>query len=87
MEKLINREKLCEILDIEYSTLNRRLNAGEVPQPVFGRGRKLLWCPLALERWLAERQSQSTAPPATGSAQQRRKDKSFRQRQDAADAV
>jgi len=87
MEKFIDREKLCEWLCCSYSTLDRKLNAGEIPQPVFGRGRKLLWCPKVLEKWLEERQSQSTAPPVTSPVQQGRKDKSFRQRQETAEAI
>ena len=87
MEKFIDREKLCEWLCCSYSTLDRKLKAGEIPEPFFGRGRKLLWCPKVLEKWLNDRQSQSIAPPVTSSVQQRRKDKSFQQRQEAADAV
>ena len=80
MKRLLTRKELCELLRIEYSTLNRMMNAGEFIASVNGRGRKLLFDPDALERWLQDRQ-QSVTPTATTSKQRRKDKKAFEQRQ------
>ena len=86
MNKLLTQRDLCELLRVQYSTLNRWLNAGTFPQPVNGRGKKLLFDPAAIEDWIKSRQ-QSAAPAFTSPAKRRRDKKSFEQRQTAAQAV
>ena len=86
MKKLLTQRDLCELLRVQYSTLNRWLNAGTFPQPVNGRGRKLLFDPVAIEDWVKSRQQPvvlTTTPPA----KRRRDKKSFEERQAAAQAV
>ena len=85
MKKLLTRKELCELLGISYSTLNRLMNAGEII-PVFGRGRKLLFCPDAVDALIRSRQSSPpSSPPASNPAKQnRRAESDFAARQSAA---
>ena len=86
MNKLLTQRDLCELLRVQYSTLNRWLNAGTFPQPVNGRGKKLLFDPDAIEDWVKSRQ-QPAVPIPTPSTKRRRDKNSFEQRQVAAQAV
>ena len=63
MRRLLTRKELCEILGISYSTLNRLMNAGVI-YPVFGRGRKLMFCPDDVDALIRSRQSSSRSPPS-----------------------
>jgi len=84
MKRLLTQREVCELLRVQYSTLNRMMNAGDFVSPVNGRGRKLLFCPDTVEEWIKRRQ-QSVAPTPTTPAKRRRDKKSFEQRQAAAE--
>ena len=79
---------LIGIGGISYSTLNRMMNAGEI-QPVFGRNRKLLFCPDAVDAMICSRQSLPILPPpAVNPAKQYRKaEADFATRQFRAEAM
>ena len=85
MRRLLTRKELCELLGISYSTLNRLMNAGELT-PVFGRNRKLAFCPDVVEAWIKSRQpSPISSPPVSNPAKQNRKaEADFAARQNAA---
>ena len=51
------------VVCLSYSTLCRMMNAGTFPQPVNGRGRKLLWTQSAIAAWMCQ-QSESVNRPA-----------------------
>jgi predicted DNA-binding transcriptional regulator AlpA len=87
MERLLTIKDVTEMVCLSYSTLHRQMKVGAFPQPVNGRGRKLLWTKESIETW-TNRQEISVAnmPVASTAAQQRRKTKDFLQRQEAAKA-
>jgi len=86
MRRLLTQEEVCEILCIKYGKLNKMLNANEFIPPVFGRGKKLVFDPDAVEAWIKTR-SPPVTPTVSTPAQQRREAKAFQERQKAADAT
>ena len=82
MERLLTVREVTELLRISYPTLYRWLKADTFPQPVNGRGRKLLWHPADVERWSNYRQ-----PSAESATTGRSSAKSFQRRQESARAV
>ncbi|MDR0327725.1 MAG: helix-turn-helix domain-containing protein [Planctomycetaceae bacterium] len=86
MRRLLTRKEICERLGIHYSTLNRMMNRHEFIAPVFGRKRKLLFCPDALEAWIRSRQSSpiSSSPISNPAEQNRKAEADFAARQSAA---
>jgi len=89
MKTLMTQGEVCERLRIKYGKLNKMLNANEFVVPVYGRGKKLVFDPDAVEAWIKARQArqQPVTPTDSTPAQQRRKAKAFRERQAAADAA
>ena len=81
MERLLTVREVTELLRISYPTLYRWLKAGTFPQPINGRGRKLLWHPADVERWSNYRQ-----PDSGASARSKLNAKSWKQRQESASA-
>ena len=87
MEKLLTLQEVLELTRVSYPTIYRWLNAGTFPQPINGRGRKLLWTQNAIDIWM-NRQSESVSVPAiTISRKQRQEEKSYLERQQAAAAA
>lgn len=84
MEKLLDLKEVKARCRVGYSTLYRWRKSGMFPEPV-GIG-KLLWREDQIIEWM-NRQSTPVAPAFTATTHQRRKAKSFRERQDAADAT
>ena len=79
MRRLLTRKELCELLGISYSTLNRLMNAGEII-PIFGRGRKLLFCPDAVDALIRSRQALPIPSPTVPRSKERRQQDVDRQR-------
>jgi len=86
MRKLMTRKEICALLCIEYGKLNKMMNADEFIPSVYGKGKKLAFCPDAVEAWIKSRQQMVTPTPAP-SKQKKRDKKSFDERQAVADAV
>jgi len=88
MKKLWTQAEVCERLRIKYGKLNKLMNSGDFVPPVYGRGKKLVFDPDAVEAWIKNRQSPVIpAVSISTPTQQRRKAKAFRERQEAADAT
>ena len=89
MKKMFTQVDVCKLLGIHYSTLNRMLNANEFVPPLFGRNRKLIFDPDAVEAWIKSRQSSPVpAPPVSNPAKkQRQEEKAYQERQEAARAA
>ena len=83
MKKLLGVKEVLELCRITYPTLNRWLNAGLFPAPLNGRGKKLLWHPDIIEKWMSRDVAQPVEPP-TSTRQQRKQSKAFQQRQEEA---
>jgi len=62
MKRLLSLREMCALLGIHPSTAYRKLDAGELINPVFGRGRKLMFDPDTLRSFIA---SQSISPANT----------------------
>ena len=61
MRPLLGQGEVCRILGRSYSTLSRMIKAGEFVQPVIGgHGKKLAFCPDAVEAWI---QAKARQPP------------------------
>lgn len=87
MGKLLTLHEVLELTTVKYQTIHRWLNAGMFPQPVNGRGRKLLWTQESIEMWM-NRQSMPVSNPIVPTSKERRQaEKSYQARLDAADAA
>jgi len=84
MEKLLTLKDVTEAVCLSYQTLHRLMKAGAFPQPVNGRGRKLLWTQSSIEDWMNRN---ATSQPATTPVRpsKRQQDKEYRNRQEAAE--
>jgi predicted DNA-binding transcriptional regulator AlpA len=51
-EKLITKHELAELARQSVRNLNRLLAKGDLPKPDVRLGRKSLWRPRTIERWL-----------------------------------
>jgi hypothetical protein len=60
------------------------MKAGTFPQPVNGRGKKLLWTQSAIESWMHQQSAPVSIPTITTSKERRQADKSYQARQEAA---
>lgn len=87
MEKLITLQEVLELVRVSYPTIYRWLKAGTFPQPLNGRGRKLLWTQAAIESWMNRDSAPVSAPIVTSLRKQRQEEKSFSDRQEAACAA
>ena len=87
MNRLLTQQEICELTRISYPTLARWLTAGTFPQPINGRGKKLLWSQAVIEEWINNRQTaQKPEVDVTSSAKKlKRGDQEFRNRQEAAE--
>jgi len=61
MKRLLTQGEVCELLRCSYSTLCRMMNAGDFLSPINGRGKRLLFCSDAVEKWIQARQQQIIA--------------------------
>jgi len=84
MKKLLNLQDVLDMCRVGYPTLYRWRKSGIFPESI-GVG-KLLWREDQIIEWM-NRQPAPGVPDATTPAQQRRKAKAFRGRQEAADAA
>lgn len=87
MEKLLTLQEVLEFVTVSYSTIRRWVSTGTFPQPLNGRGKKLLWTQSAIESWI-DRQSTPVSPSEVAPPRkQRQAEKSFLERQEAARAA
>ena len=87
MERLLDIKDVMDLCRCSYPTLARWMTANLFPQPLNGRGKKLLWAEQQILDWIECRRQQSAqAPPVSipSNRQQRRKAKDFTDRQEAA---
>ncbi|MCL2305167.1 MAG: helix-turn-helix domain-containing protein, partial [Planctomycetaceae bacterium] len=61
MKRLMTQGEVRELLRCSFSTLSRMMNSGDFVNPVNGRGRKLLFDPDAVEKWIKARQQPQQA--------------------------
>lgn len=86
MNRLLTQQEICELIRISYPTLARWLTAGTFPQPINGRGRKLLWTEDAIQDWIRHRQSTVTPPVQITTVKQRkRQERAYQERQQRAE--
>ena len=87
MEKLLDLKDVLDSCRCSYPTLARWMSANLFPQPLNGRGKKLLWAEQQIFDWIESRRQQSTQAPTfslPNHRQERRKMKDFAERQEAA---
>lgn len=88
MNRLLTQQEICELIRISYPTLARWLTAGIFPQPINGRGRKLLWTQATIEEWMNRRQSAAAPMVKTLTTRQRKKlEREYLERQQRAAAA
>ena len=78
MNRLLTQRDVCNLLRITYPTLYRWLKDGRFPEPVNGRGRKLLWSPEVVEEWVNAR---SPVPISVPTKSEKQKAREFIERQ------
>ena len=84
MGKLLALPEVLALTRISYPTINRWLKAGLFPQPINGRGRKLLWTQASIEQWMSRPVAPMGNVAAVFARQRRREEKEFERRQEAA---
>lgn len=87
MDKLVTLQEVLELVRVSYPTIRRWLNARTFPQPINGRGRKLLWTQSAIEFWMNRQSASVSTPIVPTPRKQRQAEKSFSERQEAARAA
>jgi len=87
IEKLLTLQEVLELTTVSYPTIYRWLNAGTFPQPVNGRGRKLLWTQSAIISWMNQQSTPVSNPIVTTSKERRQAEKAYQARQENARAV
>ena len=87
MEKLLILQEVLELTRVSYPTISRWLNAGTFPQPVNGRGRKLLWTQGSIEQWMNRQSVPISIPVITTPKERRQAEKAYQARQEAAHAA
>jgi hypothetical protein len=60
------------------------MKVGTFPQPVNGRGKKLLWTQSAIESWMHQQSAPVSNSIVTTSKERRQADKAYQARQEAA---
>lgn len=54
-QRTIRRAQLAEMLGVCPSTIDRKLAAGQLPEPIRLSKRTMFWLPETIEAWLKER--------------------------------
>ena len=84
MEKLLILREVLELTRVSYPTISRWLKTGMFPQPVNGRGRKLLWTQDSIAQWMNRQSEPVIIPVITTPKERRQADKAYQTRQEAA---
>jgi Predicted transcriptional regulator len=85
--KLLTIEDVMSLCHVGYSTIHRWRKSGDFPEPVTGGGKKLLWTESQIIQWMGRHNTVVKPLTVSPSTQQRKKQKSFEQRQEVAKAV
>ena len=80
--KLLTLPEILKEVRVSSSTLSNYRKAGLFPEPLYGKGKKLVWEESQIEKWLAEKSAPpvNTVPSATPAASKTNQAKSLEDR-------
>jgi len=89
MDKLLTVRDACALLCVSYPTIYRWLRDGRFPEPVNGRGRKLLWTQATIEQWMNQKSTSgnTTSPSFSIPVRQKQEKKTMQHRSEVAQSV